>query len=126
VTTTASIILLVVGAYAALGALVGVAFIVRGVSRVDPAAAGAPIGFKLLILPGAIGLWPIVLKWWLDARRSALLAPAGRSIVSRGEASLRAPPLDHAATATQAPERGGRNSNDHDSSRTQSPGDSPR
>ncbi len=59
--------LLAFGAYVVLGVLVGIGFVVRGVSRVDPAAAGAPIGFKLLILPGVVGLWPMVLMWWLGA-----------------------------------------------------------
>lgn len=69
-TTTASIILLAVGAYAALGVVVGAVFVVRGVSRVDPAAAGAPIGFKLLILPGVVGMWPMMLRWWFRAGRT--------------------------------------------------------
>lgn len=58
-------------AYALFGALVGGAFVIAGVSVVDPAAAGrgAPWSFRLMILPGAAVLWPIVLVKWVRAAR---------------------------------------------------------
>ena len=51
--------------------LVGGAFVIAGVSVVDPAAAGrgAPWSFRLMILPGAAVLWPIVLVKWVRAAR---------------------------------------------------------
>lgn len=53
------------GAYAALGVLFAVAFAGFGVERVDPAAKGAPWTFRLLIVPGATALWPILVwRWW--------------------------------------------------------------
>lgn len=51
-------------AYAAIGLLIGIAFIVRGVDRVDTAARGSGWGFKLLILPGAAALWPWTISLW--------------------------------------------------------------
>ncbi len=51
--------------YVAIGVLFAVAFIVFGVGRIDSAAKGAPITFRLLILPGAAALWPVLLKSWL-------------------------------------------------------------
>ncbi len=50
--------------YAAIGLLVGLGFVTRGVNRVDPAAAGSPFIFRLVILPGCIGLWPLILLKW--------------------------------------------------------------
>jgi hypothetical protein len=44
------------------------AFVIRGVQRVDPAAKGAPLGFRLLILPGCAALWPLLLGRWMRAR----------------------------------------------------------
>ncbi|QDU84779.1 hypothetical protein Pla163_18930 [Planctomycetes bacterium Pla163] len=44
--------------YALVGVLVGGLFAFRGAARVDPDAAGAPLGFKLLIWPAAAALWP--------------------------------------------------------------------
>ena len=56
------------GTYAAAGVVFAAAFVTRGVQRVDPAAKGAPIGFRLLILPGCTALWPFLLGRWLRAR----------------------------------------------------------
>lgn len=49
--------------YAALGAFVGLIYVFGGTGRIDPAAKGKglPVRVRLLILPGIIGLWPIML-----------------------------------------------------------------
>jgi hypothetical protein len=54
-----------VSLYAGLGLLFGLAFVSRGVERLDPAAHGATTGFRLIILPASIALWPLLLKRWL-------------------------------------------------------------
>jgi hypothetical protein len=51
--------------YAALGLLFGVSFVAWGIEKVDPAARGAGIGFRILILPGVAALWPLMLVRWL-------------------------------------------------------------
>jgi hypothetical protein len=56
------------GAYAAAGLIFAATFVIWGVERVDPAAHGAPVGFRLLILPGCAALWPLLLGRWLRAR----------------------------------------------------------
>ena len=60
---TANIIVSALGIYAALGLLVGLAYMFGGAGRIDPAAKGKglPIRVRLLILPGIIGLWPLML-----------------------------------------------------------------
>lgn len=63
----ARVILLLTGAYALVGLLVAIAFAARGVDRVDAGARSAPAGFRLLIIPGAAALWPVVLRWWARA-----------------------------------------------------------
>lgn len=65
---TASIILLVCGLYAGCGAVFATAFVCVGVSAVDHHAAGAPWSFRVLIWPGALALWPWMLRKWLAAR----------------------------------------------------------
>ena len=55
-------------AYAAVGALVAIAFVLVGVERVDPAAAGA-LAFRPLLLPGAAMFWPLVLARWVAIER---------------------------------------------------------
>lgn len=66
--TLAAILLDLLGAYLALGAAFAVAFVVAGVDRVDPGAAGGTVGFRLLILPGAAALWPLLARRWWAAR----------------------------------------------------------
>jgi len=66
----AEVILLVGLAYVLCGLAVGVPFVLRGVDRVDEAARGAPIGFRMLILPGTVALWPLMAKKWIRALRS--------------------------------------------------------
>jgi hypothetical protein len=54
--------------YAAMGGLFAIAFVSRGVSRIDGQADGAGLGFRLIILPGVTALWPVLLHRWIRAR----------------------------------------------------------
>lgn len=54
--------------YAAMGFVFAIAFLDRGVSRVDGQAAGASLGFRLIILPGVMALWPFLLRRWIRSR----------------------------------------------------------
>ncbi len=67
----ASIILFAAAAYGVVGVVVGSAFAIKGVQHVDHAArgAGGPWHFRLVILPGAAALWPLVLVWWMRSDR---------------------------------------------------------
>ena len=66
----AQVILLTALAYVLCGLAVGVPFVLRGVGRADEAARGASLGFRLLILPGALALWPLMAAKWVNAIRS--------------------------------------------------------
>lgn len=66
----AEVILLIALGYVLCGLAVGVPFVVRGVDRVDEAARGASLGFRLLILPGTVALWPLMVTKWTQAPRS--------------------------------------------------------
>jgi hypothetical protein len=57
------------GVYLGIGLLFAVVFAWRGVGRVDPAAAGGTPGFRVLIVPGAAALWPLLLRRWLAGAR---------------------------------------------------------
>jgi hypothetical protein len=52
--------------YVAVGLMVGLAFVLFGVTRVQPAAM--TVGVRILLLPGATALWPLVLRRWLRSR----------------------------------------------------------
>jgi hypothetical protein len=56
------------GAYVTAGLVFAAAFVTWGVQRVDPAAKGAPLEFRLLILPGCAALWPLLLRRWMRAQ----------------------------------------------------------
>ena len=56
-----------VGAYLILGVLFAVPFVARGVNRIDPVAARGTWGFRVLIFPGTVALWPVLLRRWLAA-----------------------------------------------------------
>ena len=47
--------------YAIVGVAIGIPFVTAGVQRIDPVARNAGIGFRLIILPGVVALWPALL-----------------------------------------------------------------
>jgi len=53
--------------YAVVGMLFAVAFVARGARAIDRVAEDGTLGFRLLILPGAAALWPLLLVRWLRA-----------------------------------------------------------
>ena len=63
----AETILIVLLGYLLCGLAVGVPFVLRGADRVDEAARGTSLGFRLLILPGTVLLWPLMAGKWIKA-----------------------------------------------------------
>jgi hypothetical protein len=62
----ATIVFGIFALYVAVGLVIGAAFVIVGVTRVQNAPATA--GARILFLPGAVALWPIVLSRWLTSR----------------------------------------------------------
>lgn len=60
----AAVILIAVGIYLALGLLFAIPFVLAGVKQIDPHAAHGSWGFRLLIIPGTMALWPLLVKRW--------------------------------------------------------------
>ena len=56
------------GLYALVGLITGVAFVSFGVTQVLPYSM--TLGARVLVLPGAVALWPYVLMRWLKLRRA--------------------------------------------------------
>jgi hypothetical protein len=56
-----------VALYVAAGLMTGVAFVVVGVTAVQ--SAPVTVGARILLLPAATALWPLVLSRWLQSRR---------------------------------------------------------
>ena len=82
----ASLLVTLLGAYLALGLLVAVPFVVRGVGHVDPAAREGTWGFRLAILPAATALWPLVLARWQQGGPPPQERNAHRNLAHRGGA----------------------------------------
>ncbi|HKQ62464.1 MAG TPA: hypothetical protein VJS92_14330 [Candidatus Polarisedimenticolaceae bacterium] len=57
----------VFGTYLTLGAVFALPFVARGIRRIDPAARGASLGFRLVVFPGVVAFWPLLLRRWLAA-----------------------------------------------------------
>ena len=57
--------------YIGIGLVFGVFFAMWGAAILDPVAKGAPIGFRILVLPGSAALWPILLSKLLRKRGAA-------------------------------------------------------
>lgn len=70
------------GAYAAVGLLFGVAFVARGVDRIDAGAHGAGWGFRLIVLPGAVAFWPLLLRRWLAGGGAPVERNAHRKVAT--------------------------------------------
>jgi hypothetical protein len=51
-------------AYAGLGLIFAVPCVCVGVQRLDSEAQGSGIAFRLLILPGVVAFWPMLLHRW--------------------------------------------------------------
>ena len=60
-------VLLGFAVYAGIGLLFAVAFVWKGLADIDPVAANVSIGFKIMVLPGLIVLWPIMFIKWVNA-----------------------------------------------------------
>jgi len=59
------IFLIIAAIYLVVGVLFVIPFLMKGLTKVDAGAHGSTIGFKIIILPGVIVLWPVLLKKWM-------------------------------------------------------------
>ena len=55
----------IAGLYLTLGLLFAVPFVLRGAQAVDPSASSGTWGFRVLILPGTVALWPLLALRWM-------------------------------------------------------------
>ena len=62
----AAIILIVSAVYLACGFAFAIPFALAGAKRIDSHAAPGSWGFCLLIIPGTMAFWPLLLKRWVS------------------------------------------------------------
>lgn len=61
----AAAVLFAFALYAAAGIIIGILFVLFGVTRVLPHPVGVTVGARILLFPGSALLWPMVLRRWL-------------------------------------------------------------
>lgn len=74
----------VVGTYVAAGVVFAVPFVLRGVNRIDPVAREGTWGFRLIIVPGVVALWPWLALRWLRGAQPPEERNAHRLAAKRG------------------------------------------
>jgi hypothetical protein len=65
---TAEAIVGTLAGYFVLGLAFALFFVTRGVAAIDPGARGMSRLARLLIVPGAVALWPLMLWKWLTQK----------------------------------------------------------
>jgi hypothetical protein len=62
-----TIIISIIAVYLALGFVFAILFVVKGVNKIDEGAHGSNIGFRIIIIPGVIIFWVVLLRKWIKA-----------------------------------------------------------
>jgi hypothetical protein len=57
--------LIALGIYLACGLAFAIPFALIGVKKIDPHAANGSWGFRVLIIPGTLFLWPLLAWRWI-------------------------------------------------------------
>ncbi len=60
----AAAFLMLLGAYLACGLVFAIPFALAGAKKIDPHATHGSWGFRVLIVPGTMALWPLLLRRW--------------------------------------------------------------
>jgi hypothetical protein len=68
----ATIILIIALGYLSLGVLFAIPFLLKGITKVNEDSHGSTIGFKIIIIPGVIVFWPVLLKKWMKTNHETL------------------------------------------------------
>jgi hypothetical protein len=63
------VILIIAAVYFLLGILFVIPFLTKGLTKVDEGAHGGTIGFKIIIIPGVIVFWPVLLRKWIKRKK---------------------------------------------------------
>ena len=64
------VILIIMLVYLVLGIFFIIPFLIKGMSKVDEGTHGSTIGFKIIIIPGVIVFWPVLLSKWMKGNRN--------------------------------------------------------
>ena len=62
-------LLIAIGAYLLLGVLASAWLLLHGLPRLDPGLLQSPKRVRLILLPGCVGLWPVLCAKAIQARQ---------------------------------------------------------
>ncbi len=62
--TILSFLVTLLGIYVAIGFVFALVFIFTGIDKIDDGAKDISWGLRLLLLPGSIAFWPVLLRKW--------------------------------------------------------------
>jgi hypothetical protein len=88
------------------GLVFAIPFVVIGVGKIDPHAAHGSWGFRVLIIPGTILLWPLLASRWLSGSHEPPEERNSHRCATRqgGQTSSPSgPPFDSATPASHSP-----------------------
>ena len=88
-TALAEALLVLAATYLGIGLVFALAFVGVGVARIDRGAASGTLGFRVLILPGTVALWPLLARRWLAARHEPPEQRDAHTDRARGHSSAR-------------------------------------
>jgi hypothetical protein len=71
VSTLIHLLLGIAAVYAGAGFVFAIPFLTQGAARLDHSAHGATWGFRLIVAPGVIALWPWLAWRWVRGTTSA-------------------------------------------------------
>ena len=74
-----TIIFYIVAVYLVMGFLFMITFIIKGVDRIDEGAHGSSIGFRVIIIPGVIVFWIVLLRKWMKIKPTNPSASGGEA-----------------------------------------------
>ncbi len=91
----AAIFLILLGAYLACGLVFAIPFALVGVKQIDPHAAHGSWGFRLLVIPGTMAFWPLLLRRWATGVKEPPEECNPHRRLSRAGISHHEPPAAH-------------------------------
>jgi len=75
-------LLIMAAIYLLIGVLFVIPFLMKGLNKVDEGAHGSTIGFKIIIIPGVVVFWPVLLSKWMKEKRNHGDTKAQRNTVA--------------------------------------------
>lgn len=67
------LIFTIAGIYLVCGFVFALAFIFKGAQVIDEAAKDSSAGFKIIIIPGTMVFWPLLLIKWIHTSKNPIL-----------------------------------------------------